>query len=213
DEVFGKKLSEDFLLDGIKATFSQRVISRTGNCSLRITLFEDDKGTLNFLTSLAPFQRDTKNPWERIDTYSYDHYSSFKKKNIKVGNYSESLIAHKNLLKPFIYLDSKEKLSEGPICNFVLFHEKEERWVTPVNEGKVLRGIGLKFGLEGLNIQEREISFSEKDRFSAMFAINALRGPLPVDVWDNRALTKSKFFEKKLKELFESNEEKWSIKL
>lgn len=213
DEVFGKKLPEEYLLGGIKEIFSEGIISKNENYSLRITLFENNKGSLNFLTTLTPFERDSRNPWEKIDSFSHDHYSTLKEKNIKGGNYSESLLTHKSLLKPFIYLDSNEKFSEGPICNFILFNEKEEKWVSPANEGKVLRGIGLRFGLEGLNVQEREVFFSEKDSYSAMFGINALRGPLPVDVWDNRALAKTKSFEKKIKELFESNEEKWSIKL
>lgn len=213
DDVFGKKLPEEYILNGLKEIFNQGRFSHQENYSLRITVFENQKRNLCFLMSLAPFSRTAEHPWEKIDSFSYDHHSDFKARNIKAGNYSDSLLNHKTLLKPFIYLDSNENFSEGPICNFILFNEKEQIWMTPKNEGKVLEGIGLRFGMEGFGIKEREISFSEKDDFSAMFALNALRGPCPVDVWDNRALSRTREFEEKVKDAFKANEEKWSIEL
>lgn len=217
EALFGKKLPEEYIVNSVRLVFNDYLKSSKDTYSHRFTLFENRQGQLFHLQTFVKLEEENlngfKKNFETVKSFSHDSLSHFKDQGIKVGNYSETLFAHRNLAEPYIYLDQNENYSEGSICNFILFDERDNKWVTPLNPSRVLKGIGVTYGLIGLEVEERRITFSEKENFSAMFALNSLRGICPIDVWDNRALEKSRHFAMDIEETFRANEERWSVVL
>ena len=212
-DAFGCSFGRDLVLNDLKEIFTNQSLAKSASYSLRVTLFEDPSNKLFHLISLRPFCRDHQNPWAQIKSFTYDHSSHCKARGIKIGNYSGNLLSHKNLTAPFIYVDDKERLTEGPICNFIMFLKEKRKWVTPKNSGKILRGIGLEYGLESLDVKEMELELKQRGQISAAFAINSLRGPMPVEKWDSATLADTNLFKQKIESLYNENEEKWSIKI
>jgi branched-subunit amino acid aminotransferase/4-amino-4-deoxychorismate lyase len=151
----------------------------------RLTFFyQDSTEKAHWLLTLKPIS--TVEPLSlKTCTIPFFSHAGGNNSRVKLGNYA-SFYRLKRLHKSELcWLDKENKVIETSHGNLLFYNSKNKKWVTPISRDLFIEGIGLRRGLNKLEISKEKIALEELSHFSAAYQVNAVYGPVPISKIDD----------------------------
>ncbi len=178
----------------------------------RFAFFRDKQRELHSILSLDPFVQDSIDSVSLILRPSPIHYSC-REANPKVGTYLDTFREQSRESETILFYNTEDLVLETSVANIVFYRREDKCFVLPVAPGEILQGIGIRYGLAGLNLSEEYIKRDQLKGFDSAFIINSLRGPQPVVSLDGRSLVLDEELTLLIKKQFELNKKETQRKI
>jgi branched-subunit amino acid aminotransferase/4-amino-4-deoxychorismate lyase len=177
-----------------------------GEWRFRFTIFEDMNKKLHSVLSLNPFIRGELSS-VKVDLCPVPVSFRNRIENLKLGSYLDTFREGDRQNGIPLFYNISGRVLETPISNIFFYRLKnnKEEFIYPNEKGEMLLGIGIRHGLEGLNLVESHIDKDEINKFSQAFLINSLRGPQPVISLNGYRLEVSDELTERVTHLFNHN--------
>jgi hypothetical protein len=173
---------------------------------LRVTLYQNIQNgikELKVLASFTPFDFKCKEI-DSVQTLNHLYGGDFKSDDHKVGDYRMPFYWEERLGTPLLFCHEDGRVGEGSHANLLL-RNKSGTWYTPKLEEFILSGIGLRYGLEGLDFRETSIYREDLKEFDGAWFINSLRGPNPILKINECDFRESKKYQSEVMSIFVKN--------
>lgn len=190
--------------EGLKLLTSQ--LLGQGLWRFRFTLFQDSSHEIHCLMALNPL-RETSTSTHKAELNLLlredpIHYKD-RPNSPKLGSYLDRFRVQNGENETVLFYNADNLILETAVANILFYRESDQSFIAPFVENEMLQGIGMRYGLKGLNFIEQKVSKFDISDFDSAFLINSLRGPQPVLSLDRRKLQVREDLALLLREQFE----------
>ena len=192
-----------------KKVKEQGLLDQNRMWRVRFTLFEDSQKEIHSILSLFPYKAGGAS-FVELELIPMPIIYQGRVENLKLGSYLDTFREQDKAAGIPLFFNEQGRVLETPSANIIFYHRESDKFIYPYEQGEMLLGIGLRRGLEGLNLEKAHLNKDDLQHFDSAFIINSLRGPQPVVSLNGRKLIVSDDLSEKVSSQFKRNIEKYS---
>ncbi len=177
---------------------------------VRFTFFEDLNKEIHSLLALYPFKEEEGAKGVELNLSLMPIRYQGRVDNLKLGSYLDTFREQDRGSGLPLFYNEEGRILETSISNILFYSKSRDKFIYPYEEGQMLLGIGLRKGLEGLDLERSHISKDEINSFESAFVINSLRGPQPVLNLNGQKLREDTLLFERVLSQFKKNQLKYS---